>query len=432
MPTRHAEPRGAARASPPGAIAQRRRIGAAKLSAPPLRPGIVDRPVLLDLVMSATEAPVVLVSAPAGYGKTTLLSLWRSRDERPFGWLSLDATDNDPAALVAGLAAALDPILDLGDASPDDILPSLVDACIERRREFVLVLDDLHLVTERRCHTALGYLGERLPAGCQIALATRTDPPLPIASWRAHGRLAEVRVAELSLGVAEARAVLAAAGVRLPDQQVAQLVERTEGWPAALYLAALSIRDRPHAEDFVDRFAGTSRHVADFLSEDVLARQPDDVTTFLLHTCLLDELTASRCDALTGRSDADEMLRALERSNLFVVPLDEERRAYRYHHLFAEYLRAELARREPELVPELRRRAGRAGRRRQPSRELSDAERRILRLLATDLSLRDIGRELYLSTNTVKTHTRAIYRKLGVSSRTDAVKAGAPRGRSPG
>src|SRR5262245_1659981 len=430
MPTRHAEPRGAARASPPGATAQRRRIGAAKLSAPPLRPGIVDRPVLLDLVMSATDAPVVLVSAPAGYGKTTLLSLWRSRDERPFGWLSLDATDNDPAELVAGVLAALDPMLGLGDAMAD--LPSLVDACIERGRPFVLVLDDLHLVTERRCHTALGSLAERLPPGCQIALATRTDPPLPIASWRAHGRLAEVRVAELSLGVPEARAVLAAAGLRLPDHQVAQLVERTEGWPAALYLAALSIRDRPHAEDFVDRFAGTSRHVADFLSEDVLARQPEDVTTFLLHTCILDELTAPRCNALTGRSDADEMLRALERSNLFVVPLDEERRAYRYHHLFAEYLRAELARREPQLAPELYRRAGRARRRRAPSPALSDAERRILRLLATDLSLREIGRELYLSTNTVKTHTRAIYRKLGVSSRTDAVKAGSPRGGSPG
>jgi LuxR family maltose regulon positive regulatory protein len=427
MPARQAELHGAARASPPGASAQRRRIRAAKLSPPPLRPGIVDRPVLLELITSASEAPVVLVSAPAGYGKTTLLALWRSRDVRPFGWLSLDATDNDPAELVAGVLAALEPIVDLGDAMAD--LPSLVDACIESDSRFVLVLDDLHLVTDRRCHTLLGYLGERLPAGCQIALATRTDPPLPIASWRAHGRLAEVRVAELSLAVAEARAVLAAAGARLPDHQVAQLVERTEGWPAAIYLAALSIRGRPHARDFVDRFAGTSRHVADFLSEDVLARQPDDVIAFLLRTCVLDELTAARCNALTGRADADEMLRALERSNLFVVPLDEERRAYRYHHLFAQYLRAELARREPELVPVLRRRAVR---RRQPSRGLSDAEHRILRLLATDLSLREIGRELYLSPNTVKTHTRAIYRKLGVSSRTEAVKAGSPRRGSPG
>jgi hypothetical protein len=152
---------------------------------------------------------------------------------------------------------------------------------------------------------------------------------------------------------------LAAAGVRLPDALVGLLVERTEGWPAGLYLAALSLRGRVRPEDFVDRFTGTSRHVADFLSEDVLARQPDAVIGFLLHTCILEELTASLCEALTGGTDAEEALRELERSNLFVVPLDEERLAWRYHHLFAQYLRAELARREPELVPELHRRAWR-------------------------------------------------------------------------
>src|SRR3712207_441170 len=137
------------------------------------------------------------------------------------------------------------------------------------------------------------------------------------------------------------------------------LVERTEGWPAGVYLAALSLRDRPHPEDFVDRFAGTTRHVADFLSEDVLARQPDDVISFLLHTCVAEELTGSLCDALTDSADTDAMLHELERSNLFVVPLDAERHAYRYHHLFAQYLRAELTRREPGLVTELHRRAWR-------------------------------------------------------------------------
>jgi LuxR family transcriptional regulator, maltose regulon positive regulatory protein len=152
---------------------------------------------------------------------------------------------------------------------------------------------------------------------------------------------------------------LAAAGVPLPDALVARLVERTEGWPTGLYLAALPLRDRAHPEDFVDRFAGTSRHVADFLSEDVLARQPDAMARFLLHTCVLEELTASLCAALTGGTDADAALRELERGNLFVVPLDEERLAWRYHHLFAQYLRAELTRREPQLVPELHRRAWR-------------------------------------------------------------------------
>lgn len=268
------------------------------------------------------------------------------------------------------MLAALDRVLDLDAAIADSlkvpeppleevVLPSLVDACVHSAQPFVLVLDDLHLVTERRCHTAIGYLAERLPPGCQLALGTRTDPPLPLGSWRAHGQLVELRAVELSLGSAEAGALLAAAGVPLTDELVARLVERTEGWPAGLYLAALSLRDRSRPEDFVDRFTGTSRHVADFLSEDVLARQPDDVIGFLLHTCVLQELTASLCEALTGGTDADVALRQLERSNLFVVPLDEQRLAWRYHHLFAQYLRAELTRRQPELVPELHRRAWR-------------------------------------------------------------------------
>jgi LuxR family transcriptional regulator, maltose regulon positive regulatory protein len=372
MSTRQAERHGAAHASPSGPAAERRRIVASKLAAPPLRPGIVDRPLLLDGLLSATHAPVILVSAPAGYGKTTLLTLWRERDQRPFAWVSLEAADNDPVALVASLVAALDPIVGLDPAIADSlkvrdppleevVLPSLVDACLEGGQPVVLVLDDLHLVSERRCHTVIGYLAERLPPGCQLALGTRTDPPLPLGSWRAHGQLVELRAAELSLGESEAGALLVAAGVRLPDAQVARLVERTEGWPAGLYLAALSLRDRSQPTEFVDRFAGTSRHVADFLSEDVLARQPEEVIGFLLRTCVLEELTASLCAVLAGTSgaDAEAVLRELERGNLFVVPLDEERLAWRYHHLFVQYLGAELARREPELVPELHRRAWR-------------------------------------------------------------------------
>jgi LuxR family maltose regulon positive regulatory protein len=202
-----------------------------------------------------------------------------------FAWVSLDGADNDSVVLVASLVAALEPILGLDPAVADSlnarvppledlVLPSLVDAWVGRGQPLVLVLDDLHLVTERRCHTAIGYLAERLPPGCQLALGTRTDPPLPLGSWRAHGQLVELRAVELSLGAAEAQDLLAAAGVRLPDGLVARLVERTEGWPAGLYLAALSLRDRSSPEDFVDQFAGTSRHVADFLSEDVLPACP--------------------------------------------------------------------------------------------------------------------------------------------------------------
>jgi len=329
----------------PAGELKRRQIVASKLSPPLLRPGIVDRPLLIDGLLAAMHAPVVVVSAPAGYGKTTLLALWRARDERPFAWISLDVGDNDPVALVAAVLGALDPVVSLDEglaqalAVPEPpleevVLPSLVNACADVGREFVLVLDDLHLVTDERSHAAIGYLADRLPAGCQLALATRTEPPLPLASLRAHGRLAEFRAAELSLRGAEAKALLAAAGVRLTHDRVARLVERTEGWPAAMYLAALSLRDRSRPEEFVDQFAGTSRHVADFLAEDVLAHQPDDLIDFLLRTCVLDELTGSLCDALTGGTGAEATLRELERINLFVVPLGQERLAYRYHHLF--------------------------------------------------------------------------------------------------
>jgi LuxR family maltose regulon positive regulatory protein len=367
MPTRQAKPQ-AARPSAAGSTNPRSRISASKLSVPPVRPGIVDRPLLLDGLMSTTHVPLVLVSAPPGYGKTTALALWNQRDERNFAWVTLDVTDNDPVALVASVIAALDPVLHLDaaiggalnapvSALEDFVVPALLDACIQTTRPFVLVLDDVHLVTEKRCHAVIDYLVERLPTGSQLALGTRTDPPLPLGALRAHGRLMELRAAELSLDNAEAQALLGAAGVALTDDLVARLVERTEGWPAAIYLAALSLRDRSGPEDFVDRFTGGSRHVADFLSEDVLARQPDAVISFLLNTCILETLNPSLCDALTDTADSADALERLEHSNLFVVPLDEERRAYRYHHLFAQYLRAELARREPNLVPELHRRA---------------------------------------------------------------------------
>jgi LuxR family maltose regulon positive regulatory protein len=312
--------------------------------------------------------PAVLVSAPAGYGKTTLLALWAQQDDRPFGWITLDTVDNDPVALTTAILAALEPIVPfssaigqgLRSAGPpleEVILPSIANNCADAHRPFVLVLDDLHRIIEPRSHTVIGYLAEHLPPGCQIALATRTDPPLPLASWRAHGQLHELRAAELALSTAEATDLLAAADVRVSHAQVARLVERAEGWSAAIYLAALSLRNRAQPDEFLDSFAGTSRHVADFLSEDVLARLPSDIVDFLLYTCVLDELTASLCGAVTGRNDCGTLLRELERSNLFVVPLDAERRTYRYHHLFSQYLRAELTHREPDIVRELHGRA---------------------------------------------------------------------------
>jgi len=347
---------------------ERLRVLRSKLTPPPLRAGIIDRPALVDRLVAARNIPVVLISAPAGYGKSSLLALWRERDDRRFAWVSVDDGDDDPAVFIRSIAAALDPIVrldaDISDAfrasSPpldDVILPALVEACAGAGAPFVLVLDNLHRMSGKRSHTMLAYLAERMPPGCQFAIATRSDPLLPLASLRAHGQLAEVRMGDLALDHGAAEALLSAACARLNADQVARLVERTEGWPAGLYLAALSLRDRAQPDEFINRFAGTSRHVADFFSEDVLARQPGSVIDFVLHTCVLEELTASLCQAMTGRTDAASVLHDLEQNNLFVVPQDEDRQAYRYHHLFAEYLRAALVRREPALIPELNRRA---------------------------------------------------------------------------
>lgn len=367
-PRQAAEAREALAPAGKPAAAERLRVLRSKLTPPPLRVGIVDRPALVGRLVAARTVPVALVSAPAGYGKSSLLALWRERDNRRFAWISVDEGDDDPAVFARALVAALDPVVHLGAETADAlhasspplrsvVLPALAEACAAAGAPFVLALDNLHRMSGQRSHEMLAWLAERMPPGCQIAVATRTDPPLPLASLRAHGQLAEVRMGDLALDDAAAGALLSAAGARLSAGQVARLVERTEGWPAGLYLAALSLRGRASADEFIDHFAGTSRHVADFFSEDVLARQPDGVVDFVLRTCMLEELTASLCQAMTGRTDAAAVLRELEQVNLFVVPQDEGREAYRYHHLFAEYLQAELARREPALIPELHRRA---------------------------------------------------------------------------
>ncbi|CCH78562.1 putative ATP-dependent transcriptional regulator,MalT-like, LuxR family [Nostocoides japonicum T1-X7] len=341
-----------------------------KLSAPPLRRGLVDRPRVVDRIASAADVPVVLLSAPPGYGKTTALALWRRSDERPFAWLSLESADDDAVELTRGVATALDPIVGIDQelvaelAGPDPrladrVLPRLANAWARSERPLILVLDDLHVVRDPATLYVVDYLAQHVPPHSQLALATRTDPALGLAGMRMHGRLLEVRAADLAYEDDEAVDALAAAGVDLTADQVRRLIVRTEGWPAAIYLAALSLRGRADPARYLEHFAGTNRHVADVLSEDVLQRQPDDVVAFLLRTSILEDLTPSLCDAVTGGDRATETLRDLERSNLFVVPLDESRTAYRYHHLFAEYLRAELNRREPELITELHRRAWR-------------------------------------------------------------------------
>src|SRR3712207_3802432 len=285
MPTGGAGRKGSVAAGARRAPHERMRGVTRRASAPPLRPGLVDRPVLIDGLLGATHAPVVLVSAPAGYGKTTLLSQWQQRDDRTFGWLTLEHADNDPVVLLGAVITVLTDVLDLDPALVDElavpepafeerILPSVVDACARSLNRGVLVLDDLHMVTEARCHTALDYMAQRLPSNCQLAWATRTDPAVQLARIRAHGRLWEVRAADLALGDQEAGAVLATSGITLAPERLSQLVERTEGWPAAVYLAALSMRGSPDPDAYGKRFAGTSRHVPDLLSQEGLSRPP--------------------------------------------------------------------------------------------------------------------------------------------------------------
>jgi len=341
------------------------------------RAGQVRRMRLLERLHAARDARVVLVSAPAGFGKTTLVAQWLAdpsgealADEpRAVAWLSVDARDNEPAVfwryVVAALRTAAAGVgggalaqLEPPGASVDAALATLVNDLQTLDRDTVLVIDDYHLVGSTEIHEEMAFFIEHLPPRLQLVLASRADPMLPLARLRARGELVEVRAADLRFTPAEASAYLTdAMGLRLSDDDVATLENRTEGWIAALQLAALSLRDRVDAAAFIADFAGDDRYVVDFLVEEVLARQTADVRSFLMSTSVLRTLSGALCDAVTGRADSAEVLRELERANLFVVALDDRRRLYRYHHLFGDVLQARLREEQPALIPELHRRA---------------------------------------------------------------------------
>jgi LuxR family transcriptional regulator, maltose regulon positive regulatory protein len=342
-----------------------------KLYPPGLRKEWVERQELIGH-LSGSAAKLILVDAPAGFGKTTLVAQWRAgaMRERRFAWVSLDRADNDPARLWRHVVEALlrgSP--ELGEARlgqwrgpPQDLdrtlLPLLVNELAAVQAPVVLVLDDYHLIKERACHQQFEFLLLHLPPRVQLAVITRADPPLPLARLRASGDLTEIRARELGFTPAQAAEfVHAVAGVRLSPSDAVDLVERTEGWPAGIYMVALSLRDHPAPHTFIQGFTGSNRFVVDFLTEEVLSRQPHHVRQFLTRTSILDRFTASLCDSVAGTANAAKVIDLLERENLFLVPLDEDRQWYRYHHLFAQMLRSQLARSEPEIVPELHRRA---------------------------------------------------------------------------
>jgi LuxR family maltose regulon positive regulatory protein len=343
-----------------------------KIRAPRQRRAVVPRPRLVERLDRGLEAALTLVSAPPGFGKTTLLTEWLAgvpAGGRRVAWLSLDQRDNDPvsfwtyvvAALqtaVPGVGAGALALLRSSAAPVDAVLATLINDLAAEPGDVVLVLDDHHVIESRDVRDGIAFLVENLPPQLHLVLAGRADPALPLARLRARGELVEVRAADLRFTAEEAAAYLTEAmGLALTARDVAALEERTEGWIAALQLAALSMQGRPDAASFITGFAGDDRYVVDYLAEEVLQRQPDDVATFLLQTSVLTRLTGPLCDAVTGGDGGAAMLETLDRGNLFLVPLDERRRWYRYHHLFADVLRARLLDEQPAAVPVLHRRA---------------------------------------------------------------------------
>jgi LuxR family maltose regulon positive regulatory protein len=342
-----------------------------KLQAPRVRKEWVQRPGLVrDL--DDLEAKLILVDAPAGYGKTTLLAQWdfEAAGSRSFAWISLDPADDDPARLWQHVVCSLQRVHpDLRAAEiqrplqrqvPDvgEALARLVNELSSLAAPVVIVLDDYHVIKERSCHDQLEFLLLRLPPRVQVVLSTRADPPLPLGRLRAAGEMAEIRMLNLHFTVPEADALIQrVASVKLSPHDLADLVERAERWPAGLYLAALSLRNHPAPDDFIRDFTGGHRYIVDFLAEEVVGRQPEHIRQFLSRTAVLGRFTAPLCDAVAGTSDAREILDALERENLFLIALDDHREWFRYHHLFAQLLLAQLARSEPGALPGLHQRA---------------------------------------------------------------------------
>ena len=342
-------------------------LSEAKLAPPPIRRGTVAK----DDVMARLEAagsPLATVVAPAGYGKTTLLARWAEADPRPFAWVALDGRDDDPLVFlryISGAIHRIDPLpADVFDAlsGPGDTtwtrrVPRLGRALRASRRPFVLVLDDLHAIANPDCLDVLAALLGYVPAGSQMAIASREEPALPIARWRAQGQLEEIGVSDLRLDEREAGLLLAAAGVKLDPLELTELTERTEGWPAGLYLAALSLQAGGPTPASAASFAGDDRLVSDYFRLEVLARLPPADAQFLKQTSVLERMRGDLCDAVLQATGSAQTLERLARTNGFVVPLDRRGEWYRYHHLFGRLLHNELDRAEPDVARALNARA---------------------------------------------------------------------------
>jgi LuxR family maltose regulon positive regulatory protein len=330
----------------------------------------VSRPHLVARLNETLNTRLTLISAPAGFGKTTLLSEWIPHSHRCVAWVSLDASDNDPIRFwIYGIAALQQLQPGLGESvlmflqapqppALDLILASLLNELAAFPDEFALVLDDYHLIENPALHDNLAFLLDHLPPNMHLILTSRTDPALPLARLRAHRHLSEIRAADLRFTPDEAAAFLnKVMGLSLSAEDIAALETRTEGWIAGLQLAALSMQGRHDLSNFIRAFTGSHAYIVDYLTEEVLQRQPESVQTFLLQTAILERLSGPLCDTITGQANSQAVLERLQYTNLFIIPLDDERHWYRYHHLFGELLRARLTQTYPDKVPELHRRA---------------------------------------------------------------------------
>ena len=338
-----------------------------KLAAPLARPGTVAKEAVIGQ-LSAANMPLATVVAPAGYGKTTLLARWAETDPRPFAWVALDGRDDDPVVLLRYIAAAIhrvepvrpevfDALSGPGASAWATRVSRVGSALAARERPLVLAFDDLHAVSNPSCLDVLRELSRYVPAGSQIAVTSRQEPSLPLGRWRAQGSVTEIGLADLRLDEQEARLLLEAAGVELDDDELSQLTEHTEGWPAGLYLAALSMQAGASTTMGADGFTGGDRFVSQYFHDELLSRLPKAEAKFLKHTSTLERMCGGLCDAVLGATGSARTLETLAQGNGFVVALDRHGEWYRYHHLFGELLRNDLARTEPEVAPELNARA---------------------------------------------------------------------------
>jgi LuxR family maltose regulon positive regulatory protein len=344
-----------------------------KLFLPPARPNLVPRPRLIEVLNAGLKRPLTLISAPAGYGKTTLLSDWRAGlgSGYPLAWLSLDSEDNDLARFLSYVSASLEtlhpkltqnltPQLHLPQLPSVEVLITvLINGVNAFPQDFALILDDYHLITEAAIHKALVYLLNHPPLKMHLVLITRSDPPLPLSRLRARGQMVELRADDLRFTIEETTAFLnTVMDLNLSAENISALDQRTEGWIVGLQMAALSTRGKTDATAFIKAFTGSHRYILDYFAGEILEQQPESVKTFLLKTSILDRFTSSLCDAvLGGLNNSTQILMELDQKNLFIIPLDDERQWYRYHHLFAELLHTQLSKFHPETIPGLHRKA---------------------------------------------------------------------------